>query len=92
MANLFTKNGKPLQVHDIYVYSRSGKFVGHIDGDKVFGPNGRYIGTIDSDRLIYRSPFKSHVSSPISVANRAGIADAHALASALWGDEPDIDN
>lgn len=92
MASLFTKNGKPLQVHDIYVYSRSGKFVGHINGDKVFGSDGHYIGTIEGNRLFYRSPYRSHISSPICMANRVGIADAHAPASALWGEEPNIND
>lgn len=92
MASLFTKNGKPLQVYDNYIYSRSGKFVGHINGDKVFGPDGCYVGSIDGDRVIYRSPYRTHISSQICMANIAGIADAYVPTCALWGDEPDIDD
>ncbi len=52
---MYTKKGRPLQVYNGVVYSRSGKVVGRISGDKVFGTNGRYVGTIDGDRLVYRS-------------------------------------
>ena len=41
--DLYTKNGRPLQVSGNMVYSGSGIIVGRIDGKKVFGPNGRYV-------------------------------------------------
>ena len=44
--NLYTKNGRPLQVHDDIVYSKGGKVVGKIDGNKVFDQGGQYVGTI----------------------------------------------
>lgn len=34
--NLYTKKGKPLQVSGITVYSKSGKVVGRIKGEKVY--------------------------------------------------------
>ena len=44
LSSLYTKNGRPLQVSRSNVYSRSGKHVGHISGDKVYGPHARYAG------------------------------------------------
>jgi hypothetical protein len=88
--SLYTRNGRPLQVSGETVYSRSGAVVGRINGNKVYGPNGRYVGTITGDRLIYRSTESAGISSSFSAANRAGSAQASAVGSALWGDEPDI--
>jgi hypothetical protein len=88
--DLYTKNGRPLQVSGDKVYSRSGTIVGRIKGEKVYGTDGRYIGTIVGDRLVYRSTQSATVSSSFSAANRAGSARANRAGSAIWGDEPDI--
>ncbi|MBN3790836.1 hypothetical protein [Burkholderia sp. Ac-20353] len=88
--NLYTKEGKPLQVGGRIVFSRSGQAVGRISGRKVFGRDGRYVGTIDGDRLVYRSTDSVSVGSPFLVANRAGVAKPHRVASIVWGSEPDI--
>jgi len=88
--DLYTKNGRPLQVSGDTVYSRSGKVVGRINGDKVYGTDGRYVGTIASGRLVYRSTDSAGVSFPFSAANRAGSAQANHSGSAIWGDEPNI--
>jgi hypothetical protein len=88
--SLYTKNGRPLQVSGETVYSRSGKVVGRIKGDKVNGPNGRYVGTITGGRLVHRSTDSAGVASSFSAANHVGSAQAHAVASAVSGDEPDI--
>lgn len=88
--DLYTKNGRPLQVSGDMVYSRSGKVVGRIKGEKVYGTDGRYIGTIVDDRLVYRSTHSASISSPFSAANRAGTGRANRAGSAVWGDEPDI--
>lgn len=52
--DLYTKNGKPLQVSGTTVYSRSGKVVGRIKGGRVFCTDGRYVGSIVGDRLVYQ--------------------------------------
>lgn len=88
--DLYTKNGRPLQVSGNTVYSRSGTVIGRISGERVYGPDGRYVGTIVDDRLVYRSMDGANISSPFSVANRAGTAAANRAGSAIWGDEPDI--
>lgn len=88
--DLYTKNGKPLQVANDFVYSRSGVPVGRIRGEKVFGPDGRYVGSIVGDRLVYRATQRAAIGSPFSVAHRAGSGKAHRAASAIWGDEPAI--
>jgi len=87
---LYTKNGKPLQVAAETVYSRSGAPVGRIKGKKVFGTDGRYVGTIVNDRLVHRSTEGAAIGSPFSVAHRAGSAKAYRAGSGVWGDEPDI--
>lgn len=87
---LFTKNGRPLQVSGNTVYSRSGEVVGRIKGKKVYGTNGRYVGTIVGDRLVYRSTDSAGVSSSFSATNRSGSAQADRAGSAVWGEEPEI--
>jgi hypothetical protein len=87
---LYTKNGRPLQVSNDKVYSRSGKIVGKIRNEKVYNTNGRYVGTIVGNRLIYRSTQNATVSSSFSAANRIGSLRAKAAGSALWGGEPNI--
>ena len=88
--DLYTKDGRPLQVSGSTVYSRSGVVVGRIKGEKVYGPDGQYVGTIVGDRLVYRSTHSASVSSPFSAASRAGSGRADRAGSAIWGDEPDI--
>ncbi|WP_219811894.1 4-fold beta flower protein [Pseudomonas syringae] len=88
--DLYTKNGKPLQVSGTTVYSRYGKVVGRIKGEKVFGTDGRYVGSIVGDCLVYRSTQSAVISSPFAAANRTGTARAQRAGSAIWGDEPDI--
>ena len=87
---LYTKNGRPLQVHGDKVYSRSGRIVGRIKVDRVFGTNGRYVGTIVKDRLVYRSTHSARVSSPFAAGNRGGAGMGNRGAVGLWGDEPEI--
>lgn len=83
---LYTKNGRPLQVSGSIVYSRSGQFVGHISGNKVYGAGGSYVGTIDSGRLVFRSSDNVGTGDSSSVAgNRVGMARANQVGSALWG-------
>jgi len=88
--DLFTKDGRPLQVSGETVYSRSGRVVGRIRGDKVYGTDGRYVGTITSGRLVYRSTDSAGIGAPFAAADRAGSGQANRARSALWGDEPDI--
>jgi hypothetical protein len=88
--DLYTKNGRPLQVSGDKVYSRSGTIVGRIKGEKVYGTDGRYVGTVVGDRLVYRSTQSATVRSPFSAANRGGSARADHAGSGIWGDEPDI--
>ena len=88
--NLYTKNGRPLQVSGDRVYSRSGTVVGRIKGEKVYGTDGRYVGTIVGERLVYRSTHSAHISSSFSASNRSGSARSNRAGSTIWGDEPDI--
>jgi hypothetical protein len=88
--DLYTKNGRPLEVSGDKVYSRSGAVVGRVQRDMVYGPDGRYVGTIVGDTLVYRSTQSAGISSSFSVASRVGSARANRAGSAIWGDEPQI--
>jgi hypothetical protein len=91
MANLYTKNGRPLQRSGDAVYSRSGKYVGRVSGDKLYGANGRYVATIVGDRAVYRSTDSARISSAHAPrVGRVGSAAASRAGSAMWGQEPDI--
>jgi len=88
--DLYTKNGRPLQVSGDRVYGRSGTLIGRIKGEKVYGTDGQYVGTIVNDRLVYRSTQSATIGSPFAGADRAGSGRADRVASAMWGDEPNI--
>ncbi|WP_353358769.1 hypothetical protein [Mycobacterium sp.] len=92
MSQLYTKDGRPLQVSGSDVYSRSGKHVGQIRGDTVFGTDGRYAGTIVGDRVVYlyRSTHSARMGSPSARSGHAGSGLANAAGSAVWGEEPDF--
>lgn len=90
MANLYTKNGRPLQVSGSSVYSSSGTHVGRISGDRVFDTQGRYAGTIVGDRVVYRSTDSARASSPSVSSPRVASASASRAAAAMWGDEPNF--
>ena len=75
--NLYTKNGRPLQVSGSAVYSRSGKHLGHISNGKVYDPSGRYAGTIDGDRVVYRSADSATISNPTVASPSVGSATAN---------------
>jgi hypothetical protein len=84
MSQLYTKDGRPLQVSGSDIYSRSGKPIGQIRGDTVFGTDGRYAGTIVGDRVVYRSTDSARMGSPSSRAGQAGSGLANAAGSAVW--------
>ncbi|MBQ1081578.1 hypothetical protein [Nocardiopsis sp. B62] len=90
MANLYTKNGVPLNVRGNEVFNQSGRSIGRISGSKVFGSNGRYVGTIDGDRLVYRSTDSATTGGSFAPSAGAGTASAPVAGSAIWGEEPDI--
>jgi len=88
--DLYTKNGRHLQVSGNMVYSGSGIVIGRIDGNKVFGPNGGYVGTLVNDRLVYRSTDSALIKSVFSASNKAGTGKANHGCSSIWGEEPNI--
>lgn len=88
--NLYTKNGRPLQVHGDRVHSRSGVYIGRIRNEKVYDPSGHYAGTIVGDRVVYRSTHSASVSSPSTSTNRGGTSRGNRGSSGIWGEEPDF--
>lgn len=89
MAELYTKNGKPLIVSGGYIFDRNGRHVGRRQGDKVYGPDGRYRATIVGDIAVYRSVDGAQISSSyLPPVNRVGIATANRVGAAIQGDEP----
>jgi hypothetical protein len=87
---LHTKNGRPLEVVGEVIYSRSGKVVGRIKGEKVFATDGRYVGTLVGGRLVYRATDSACVGAPFQAGNRVGFAAVKSTPAALLGDEPNI--
>lgn len=92
MANLYTKDGRPLRRSGNDIFSASGTHVARLRGDKAYGPDGQYVGTIVNDRLVYRSTQSASISSPFAQRAHAGFASAHRAGRAMLGDEPPIPN
>ncbi len=90
MSTIYTKNGRPLRVSGDDLFSKSGKHVAKVRGNKAYGPDGRYVGTLVGNRLVYRSTDSSAIGSPFAPRAGSGSATADAAGSALWGDEPPI--
>jgi hypothetical protein len=88
VKDLYTKNGEPVQRQGDAVFSRSGKQVGRIEGNKVYGPNGRYVATIDGGRLVYRSTDSAWISRPFAPSQIAPSSAGRVVGVAIWGDEP----
>jgi hypothetical protein len=86
--DLYTKNGRPLQVSGDKVHSRSGQYVGRIVHDRIYDPSGRYAGTIVGDRVVYRHTHSASTAGPSIAANRIGLARVGRVGSAIMGDEP----
>jgi hypothetical protein len=90
MATLYTKYGRPLQLADEDLFSRSGKHVGRIVGDKVYSPNGRYAGTVVGDRVIYRSIDSATMTGMFAARLGMPTLAMNSVATADWGDEPNF--
>ena len=88
--NLYTKNGRPLQVRGDAVYSRSGVYLGRISNGKVYDPSGKYAGTIAGDRVVYRTTDSATISTPSSSINTIGSATINTVGAAILGDEPNF--
>lgn len=90
MADLYTKDGRPLKRSGDNLYAASGTQVAKVRGNKAFGPDGRYVGTITGDRLVYRSTDSAVIGSPFAASSRGGSGSARAAGSGVWGEEPPI--
>jgi hypothetical protein len=91
VERIYTKNGTPVQVSGDHVHSRSGRYIGRLSGGRLYGPDGQYIATLDGDRLAYRPGDGALISGAHApLADIAGSIAANAIASATWGEEPDI--
>jgi hypothetical protein len=90
MADLYTKDGRPLRRSGDNLFSGSGTHVARVRGDKAYGPAGSYVGTIVGDRLIYRSTHSASIGTAFAQSSRAGSASASRAGTALWGNEPPI--
>lgn len=88
--DIYTKNGRPLQVLDDKVYSRSGVIIGRINGSMVYGTDGRYVGSILGDRLVYRSTDSAGIGGSFAASSLAATGRASNAASGVSGEEPDV--
>jgi hypothetical protein len=90
MDVLYTRSGRLLQLLGDHLHSRSGRYLGQLQNNKVYDPDGRYCGTLVGDRVVHRTVDSSGrmtasaeaVCPPITGANRSGMN--------LWGIEPDF--
>jgi len=90
MADLYTRDGRPLRRSGDDLFARPGAHVARLRGDKAYSPSGEYVGTVVGNRLVYRSTESAGISSPFAESPRVGSASANAVGSALMGDEPPI--
>jgi hypothetical protein len=88
---IHTKNGEPLRRSGDDLFDASGRHVARLSGIKAFGPSGRYVGTLTGDRLVYRSTDSAVIGSSFVRRAGSGSAQARAVGSAVWGDEPKFD-
>jgi hypothetical protein len=85
---LYTKSGIPISESGGDLFDASGRQVGRLRGDKVYGPDGKYVATLDGGRLVYRSTDRATISSPFAPRQVAGFAVASVVGVAIWGDGP----
>jgi hypothetical protein len=88
MANLYTRDGRPLRRSGDDVHDNSGRHVGKVKGNKAYGPDGRYVATLVGNRLVYPQTDSATVSGPFAPMPSAGLGGAQTGNSGLWGDEP----
>lgn len=92
MDDLYTRNGRPLQLTGDQLHSRSGHYLGHVRHGKAFDPTGRYCGTVIGNRVVYRSIDSASTSSPTTAADRTASTRANQARSSLWGHEPPFED
>jgi hypothetical protein len=90
MSAIYTKKGIALNLSDGDLFSRSGRHVGRVRGDKAYGPDGRYVGTLVGNRLVYRSKDSAEKKSAYSPRSSNGHSTANQPATAISGEEPPI--
>jgi hypothetical protein len=89
--NMYTKNGRVLQVKGNFIYSRSGKVIGRINNNKVYNEKGKYVGTIVNNLiLVYRQTDSTSIGSLFSTSNIAGTALSNSAGFLISGEEPNI--
>jgi hypothetical protein len=88
VADLYTKNGKPLRVDGDDIFDRSGRHVGRRAGDRVYAPNGKYAGTIVDDVVVYRAVERASRGTHFVPRRAARSMDATRVRSTLPGAEP----
>lgn len=88
MKILYTKNGKPLQLVGDSLYSKSGAYLGRVQGGKTYHPTGRYAGTIINDRVIHHVEHSAALIGPSMSGPRMPILKLNSVPAAAIGDEP----
>lgn len=89
VADLYTKNGKPLTVEGDDIFDASGRHVARRIGFAAYGPDGRYAGTIEGDTVVYRSSDSNVSGEPFDpLPSRRGTTEPSRAGSTAAGDEP----
>lgn len=86
--DLYTKNGRPLQLSGDQLFAQSGAYLGRLRNERVYDPSGRYAGTLVGNRIVYRATDSATISSPSIATPRIPTARINAIPSAMLGDEP----
>ncbi len=86
--DLYTKNGRPLQLSGDQLFAQSGAYLGRLRNGRVYDPSGRYAGTLVGNRIVHRATDSTTISSPSVAVPRVAVARVNAVPSALLGDEP----
>jgi 4-fold beta flower protein len=88
VADLYTKNGKPLRVSGDDIFDRDGRHVGRRSGDEVYAADGRYAGTVVGDTVVYRSQESGSMHGAVGPRVLAPFAAPNRAPRAIQGDEP----
>jgi hypothetical protein len=90
MDHLYTRSGRVLQRFGADLFSRSGRYLGHLHNGKVFDSAGRYSGTIVGDRIVYRTIDSAASSVATTVEDRPASTLANHTEDPVWGREPNF--
>ena len=88
MDYLYTRSGRLLQRSGLHIHSRSGRYLGRVQGGKVFDPDGRYCGTVVGERVVYRTIDSAMPGAASAFEALPASTQANRSGCSLWGIAP----